>query len=89
MSKEKLELSSVNVKFFASIREIVGKGELTLSLETNATVSDLRRMLLDLYPALASIRIPIMVAVNRRIADENTVLSNKDEVALLPPVSGG
>ena len=89
MSKEKLELSSVNVKFFASIREIVGKGELTLRLETNATVSDLRRMLLDLYPALTSIRIPIMIAVNRRIADENTVLSNKDEVALLPPVSGG
>ena len=89
MSKGNLELLSVNVKLFASVREIIGKEEIRLRLQHNATVGDLREKIVELYPALSSIRIPLMVALNHRIADDSTILSHMDEAALLPPVGGG
>ena len=89
MSKGNLELLSVNVKLFAWVREIIGKEEIRLRLQHNATVGDLRKKIVDLYPALSSIRIPIMVALNHRIVDDSTILSHMDETALLPPVGGG
>jgi len=89
MSKEELDLVSVKVKLFASSREVIGKDEIRLRLANQTTVGDLRRMILELYPALSSTKTPFMVAVNHRIADDATTISHLDEVALLPPVSGG
>ena len=89
MTKEELDLLSVRVKLFASSRELIGKDEIRLRLTDQTTVGDLRKMILELYPALASTKIPFMLAVNHKIADDVTKISHLDEVALLPPVSGG
>ena len=89
MTKEELDLLSVRVKLFASSREIIGKDEIILRLKNETTVGDLRRMILEQYPELSSMKFPFMVAVNHRIADDATTISHLDEVALLPPVSGG
>jgi MoaE-MoaD fusion protein len=74
----------VTVRLFAMLRERAGAPELTLDLPEGARVSD----------ALASLEglaegVPLVMAVNREYADPGQVLDPGDELALIPPVSGG
>jgi len=79
----------VTVRLFAVLREQAGAGTLTLSLAEGATVHDaiaeLRRGPLSGLPADA----PFVVAVGREYADRTQRLEQGDELALVPPVSGG
>ena len=87
MSKEKLDLVSVKVKLFASSRELVGENEVKISLVDQTTVGNLRKKIVEMYPTLA--KITFVIAVNHKIADDSTIINHSDEVAVLPPVSGG
>jgi molybdopterin converting factor subunit 1 len=78
----------VDIKLFASCRELIGKDKITLKLKNKMTVCDLRKKILKLYPVLSR-RIQFVIALNYEIVDEITPISQKDEVAILPPVSGG
>ena len=78
----------VNIKLFASCRELIGKDKITLKLKNQMTVGDLRKKILELYPVLLG-KIQFVIALNYEIVDEITPISQKDEVAILPPVSGG
>jgi MoaE-MoaD fusion protein len=74
----------VTVRLFAMLRERAGRAELALELPDGARVRD----------ALAELRglaegVPLVMAVNREYADEERVLDPGDELALIPPVSGG
>lgn len=89
MTKEELDTLSVRVRLFASSRELIGKDEITVRLKAQTTVGDLRKTILEEYPALSSMKIPFMIVVNHGVADDSTVISHQDEVAILPPVSGG
>jgi len=79
---------SVKIKLFAMCRELIGKDQITLKLKNQMTVGDIRTKILKLYPVLSG-RTQFVVAVNYVIVDEITPISEKDEVAILPPVSGG
>ncbi|MEA2286756.1 MAG: MoaE-MoaD fusion protein [Solirubrobacteraceae bacterium] len=74
----------VTVRLFAMLRERAGAGSLTLELPEGASVR-------DALDSLASIAqdIPLVMAVNREYASEEQVLDAGDELALIPPVSGG
>jgi molybdopterin converting factor subunit 1 len=74
----------VRVKFFAGLRERAGTAEREVDLHDAARVK-------DLWAALALGHQPrgLLYAVNREYADEERVLADGDEVALIPPVSGG
>jgi MoaE-MoaD fusion protein len=74
----------VTVRLFAMLRERAGKPEVTLELPEGARVSDA----LDLLAGLAE-GLPLVMAVNREYADPDRVLDSGDELALIPPVSGG
>ena len=74
----------VTVRLFAVLRERAGAPELTLELPDGARVSDA----LDSLAGLAE-GIPLVMAVNREYADADQVLDPGDELALIPPVSGG
>ncbi len=78
---------SVTVRCFAAVREALGADELRVELPPGATVEDLRRRLVQRAPALA--RVPLAFAVNRDYARADTVLAAGDEVAFIPPISGG
>ena len=78
----------VDIKLFASCRELIGKEKITLKLKNQITVGDLRKTIINLYPVLPR-RIQFVVALNYQIVNEMTPISQKDEVAILPPVSGG
>lgn len=79
----------VTVKLFALVREAAGAEELALELPAASTVEDLRRVLAQRLPALSRILPSCVVAVNRRYASEDVELSDGDEAAVVPPVSGG
>lgn len=79
----------INVKFFALLRERAGVSEFTLDLPDGATVGSAREPLLAQFPALREHLTRCAYAVNRSYAGTDTVLKNGDEMALIPPVSGG
>ena len=79
----------VQVKLFASLRQAVGVGTMSCSLPVGATVADLVQRLVGEYPRLPAAAGAIYAAINRVYAGDGTVLSDGDEVALFPPVSGG
>ena len=77
------------MKLFASYREIVGAGQLAWTLRDGATLGALVDAVLDAYPRLRGHRDTMFLAVNRAYALPDVALRDGDEVALLPPVSGG
>jgi MoaE-MoaD fusion protein len=74
----------VTVKLFAGLRERAGAGEVDVSLPDGARVADALSQLAGLTDG-----IPVVMAVNQEFADESMVLHAGDELALIPPVSGG
>jgi molybdopterin synthase catalytic subunit/molybdopterin converting factor small subunit len=78
------QIVQVTVKLFAVLRERAGARELTLELPEGARVQDA----LDSLAEVAA-GVPVVMAVNREYADVDVVLSADDELALVPPVSGG
>jgi len=75
----------VTVRLFAILRERAGTRELTLELPEGARVADALERLRDISPP----NLPLVMAVNREYAPEDQVLDAGDELALIPPVSGG
>jgi molybdopterin converting factor subunit 1 len=88
MAREEQTYPTITVKLFASSREIIGKDKITLKLSEKMTALDLRRMILEQYPQVVR-KIQFVIAINRKIADDATTVDQMDEVAILPPVSGG
>lgn len=76
------------VKAFGIVKDIVGGKEILLDAADNLNVSELLQKLQALYPRLITLN-TLFVAVNREYAEENKSLSASDEIALIPPVSGG
>ena len=79
----------VKVLFFASTRELVGQQSIEVGLEEGATVDDLLNRLQGFYPKLQQFAPSLMTAVNTEYVTRGAVLRHGDEVALIPPVSGG
>lgn len=79
----------IKVLFFASCREITRTRELVVELPGGVTVGDFRQELGIRYPDLKNLEKILSVAVNAEYADDATVLGPGDEVAVIPPVSGG
>ncbi|MEM7202107.1 MAG: molybdopterin converting factor subunit 1 [Planctomycetota bacterium] len=77
----------VSVRCFASVRELLGADALTVELAAGATVRDLKARLCEQAPDLD--RLQVACAVNRSYAAPETVLADGDEVAFIPPISGG
>lgn len=77
----------VHVRLFASYREAAGTNQLDTPLRASARVQDLLDVLSPQIPALTRAR--GMVAVNHTYVNPDAELHDGDEVALIPPVSGG
>jgi molybdopterin converting factor subunit 1 len=79
----------VHVRLFAIQRELAGTREVELALPADPTVEDAWRALAGRFPVLAPGRAALRFAVNGEYADPATVLADGDELACIPPVSGG
>ena len=84
MSRGYAHSMQVSIRLFAGLRERAGTGARTLELTDGATLG-------DVWPALGLGTEPsgLLYAVNKRYAETETALVEGDEVALIPPVSGG
>ncbi|HEY0592198.1 MAG TPA: molybdopterin converting factor subunit 1 [Thermoanaerobaculia bacterium] len=80
---------TIRLLLFAALRDIVGTDELTVELDEGATPAALWSTLRSEHERLASYVAPPLVAVNQSYADPSTTLRDGDEVAFIPPVSGG
>jgi molybdopterin converting factor subunit 1 len=80
----------IHIRLFAMLRERAGTDRLELELSSGATVADAMRALSEREPLGTMLeRMPVRMAVNRDYASAETVLTADDELALIPPVSGG
>jgi len=77
-------IMAVNIIIFGQLTDITGS---SLSLDNITDTDKLVRELNKLYPALADKK--YVVAVDKQVVTTNTVLTNNNTVALLPPFSGG
>jgi molybdopterin converting factor subunit 1 len=79
----------VRVRFFAALREAVGRENLDLELPPGSTPEDVWTRLATEHPSLAPHRRSLAAAVNRRYAPFTAPLTEGDEIVFIPPVSGG
>ncbi len=78
----------VRVLFFAGLRDRIGQSEFELDgLESGATLEHVRSVLEERWPFLQEY--PLAVAHNCQVVSADVSLEEGDEIALLPPVSGG
>src|SRR5437879_372295 len=79
----------IQIRYFASLREITGEGEEQLSVPDEATIADVRTMLLTRYSLLRPILERCVYAVNRHYVPAERILKEGDELVFIPPMGGG
>lgn len=79
----------VNVRLFAIARESAGTATLEVELSEDATVAQLREALVRQVPGLSGLTGQLRFAVNEDYVAEDRVIAMGDDVACIPPVSGG
>jgi molybdopterin converting factor subunit 1 len=77
------------VKLFAVARQMTGRDTIEVRVPDDATVGHLRRELTRQAPSLETLMPHLMIAVDAEYADDGRPLRAGDEVACIPPVSGG
>jgi len=80
---------TLTLLFFASYTDIAGASELTADLADGSTVGDVAVWLVERYPRFAEILPKGRIAVNQEFAPSTLALADGDEVAFMPPMSGG
>ena len=79
----------VTIRLFARLRDLAGSGELVREVPVPATVDSVWRALVAEMPALSEYERTMSVALNADYSRMSAAVSEGDEVAFLPPVSGG
>ena len=85
MIKDQIE---VNILLFGITKDLVGKQKLKMRIPDNAVVAEFKKILQERFPELIELN-SIAIAINSEYANDSQVIHAHDEVALIPPVSGG
>jgi molybdopterin converting factor subunit 1 len=78
----------IKIMLFAGIAEKLKQQQIVVD-QQDITIHELRLWLTQQYPVIAGDVERAMIAVNEEFADDQTVLKTDDEIAIIPPVSGG
>lgn len=79
----------IRVLFFGSTRDITGTAEEQIDFENGSALGELRRQYESRFPRLAEMSGSLLIAVNEEFRERSWHLNDGDEVAFIPPVSGG
>jgi molybdopterin synthase catalytic subunit len=79
----------VTVLYFASAKDASGKRKESIKLPEDTTIRELLLKISSVHPRITNILNRMQIAVNYKVVDVDAILKEADEVALLPPVSGG
>jgi molybdopterin converting factor subunit 1 len=80
---------TIHVKLFAILRDVAGTGDIDLTVPPGTRAGGVRQILAAAHPEIERYLPRVALAVNRTYAAPETELQEGDEVALIPPVSGG
>jgi sulfur-carrier protein len=84
------ERATLNIKLFGILREKMDSNNLLVSIyDTSISLKELRKYLEELYPSLGLNNINFVFAVNKVICNEDMNVKTSDEIAIIPPISGG
>ena len=78
----------IKILLFGVTRDIVGNSILDIRISDGQNVGEMMEELKSRFPELNKLN-SLLVAVNSEYADEDKILTQSDEIALIPPVSGG
>jgi molybdopterin converting factor subunit 1 len=78
----------LKIRAFGITRDICGDSVVRLDVPENSTAGDVRQRLIERFPGLAQLN-SLLIAVNEEFAQPDLPVSAADEIALIPPVSGG
>ncbi len=78
----------MNLLCFGIAKEIVGAAECSIADKAITTVKELKGYLRKTYPEFDSYK-DFQIAVNQAFAEDTTLINSSDEIAIIPPVSGG
>jgi molybdopterin converting factor subunit 1 len=85
-----LEYATLKIRLFGILREKMDSDDLIISLhDTSISLKKLRKYLEELYPSLGLNEINFVFAVNKVICNEDINVKSSDEIAIIPPISGG
>ena len=80
----------LNIKLFGILREKLKSNTLIIPIHNNSiSLKELEKYLKELYPSLYMNEINFVFAVNKVICNENVNVTSSDEIAIIPPISGG
>lgn len=79
----------MTILYFAHARRVTGLAEETVAADAPLTVDQLWAELIKRHPGLADLRASSRLACNQQFAKPDTLIQPGDEVAVIPPVSGG
>ena len=81
----------IRVKFFASLKAIAEREEDHIEIENSISMDQLSEIISKISPKMGDIirDKKVMISVNQEMADSDTIIHDGDEVAFLPPFSGG
>ncbi len=82
-------MPTVSVRLFAGLHDLIGKREVTLELPEGATIGHLRDKLGEEYPVVQAFLSTLVCAVDEEYVPSEHVLRPGEDVALIPPISGG
>lgn len=85
-----LKYATLKIRLFGILREKMDSNDLIISIhDTSISLKKLRKYLEELYPSLGLNEINFVFAVNKVICNEDINVKSSDEIAIIPPISGG
>lgn len=78
----------ISILLFGIARDIVEDKTLSIELEDGSNVTDLKRAIVNKFPRFEDLKY-LNVAINNEYAQNDAIIGERDEIALIPPVSGG
>ncbi|HEY6657963.1 MAG TPA: MoaD/ThiS family protein [Nitrososphaeraceae archaeon] len=85
-----LKYATLKIRLFGILREKMDSDDLIISIhDTSISLKKLRKYLEELYPSLGLNEINFVFAVNKVICNEDINVKSSDEIAIIPPISGG
>lgn len=88
---EEAQVAQVKIKLFANLKELAGTDSITIEADDNIKVEDLTSLVADKLPGLKEVLETrrVFISINQEMVQRNDIVKDGDEVAFLPPFSGG
>ncbi len=82
-------MTEINVKFFSHLKEKAGVDAISMQIEPNNTIADLKQQVIAAYPALDTHLTNILILIDSQIAIDEDIIPAGSTVSFMTPIGGG